>query len=187
METIPKLISKKNRIFIIFIILIGCVIGIGIIMQFSAAQGNFKPWASKQLIHLAIFLPITLTLSFTNINFMKQLAYGFYIFCIGLLIIVHFLGHNAMGAVRWLNLGFFKLQPSELMKIGVVLALTNYFHNLNSALINKLPYLIPPILLILLPVVLIMKQPDLGTASIILVVEILFQDLKLARLMMPVV
>jgi rod shape determining protein RodA len=146
------------------------VVFMGIIMMYSAAQGNMHPWAYKQLIHLAVAFPLMCIIAMTNINFWYDKAYIIYGCALLLLIFVEILGHKAMGATRWINLGFIKLQPSEPMKIALVLALARYFHGINYNDINKYRTIIIPLILILLPFLLIIKQPDLGTAMLLLFV-----------------
>ena len=85
-----------------------------------------------------------------------------------LLIVTLFIGHKAMGAQRWINFGILNLQPAEFAKIAVILVLAQYFHNVHSNFINKFSTWVLPLLMVLLPVLLILKQPNLGTAMIII-------------------
>ena len=95
------------------------------------------------------------------------LAYPFYIFALSMLVVVDVIGVMGNGSQRWLDLGFINLQPSELMKIALVMALARYFHCLSDDDTLKLKNLIKPIILIILPVVLVYRQPDLGTTILI--------------------
>ena len=94
------------------------------------------------------------------------MKYAYWIYALGIaaLIGVELFGSVNMGAQRWLNLGIMNVQPSEVMKIALILALARYFHSASLADIRSVQYMIPPIFLMGLPVALIMKQPDLGTA-----------------------
>lgn len=141
---------------------------IGLCMMYSAAQGNMKPWAFRQIIHCSVFFPIMIIIAITDIKLWYKSAYGLYFCTLALLIFVELLGNTAKGATRWINLGFFKLQPSELMKISLIFPLARYFSSINYYNTLNLVYLLPPLLIILLPFLLILKQPDLGTATILL-------------------
>jgi rod shape determining protein RodA len=153
---------------IIFSILM--VSSIGFVMMYSAAGGDFRPWAQKQLFHFAIGFPLMILIAVVHIRVWYRLAYLSYLGCLLLLVIVVVIGHKAMGATRWIDLGVMKLQPSELMSICLVLTLARYFHGLGIQKIGNLKSLLPPIGLVLLPVALILKQPDLGTAIILLAI-----------------
>ena len=149
------------------IILLGAVSGIGIAALYSAAGGHFNPWASRQIAHFAIGAVVMVIVAFTDIKWWHRLAYPFYGLGLALLVLVALIGHTGMGAQRWINIGFFQLQPSELMKIAVVMALARYFHAASQHDVRHITYLIPPALMILVPVGLVMLQPDLGTALMI--------------------
>ena len=88
----------------------------------------------------------------------------FFAILLALLLAVEVAGSTGMGAQRWINLGVIKLQPSELMKIGLILALARYFHGVSMENVRRIPYLLIPLLLVALPSILVLKQPDLGTA-----------------------
>jgi len=143
---------------------------IGFVLMYSAAGGDISPWANRQMLHFALFLPVMLLIAMIDTRFWFRHAYTIYVICILLLLLVAIQGHTAMGATRWINLGFFKLQPSELVKISVVLALARYFHRLGSERVKDIGALIPPLGIIFVPFLLILKQPDLGTALTLLMV-----------------
>ena len=145
---------------------------IGILTLFSANSGEMNPWASSQLKRFLIFLPIFLIIIFLDLRIIYKFSYLFYIAGLAMLIYVLFSGHAAMGAKRWIDLGFMNLQPSEFMKITLVLALAKYFHNLHIYKIGNVVFLISPILMTLVPMFLIVKQPDLGTSLILLSLSI---------------
>lgn len=159
--------KKLNKIPFTIVFLVFLVACFGFVLMYSAAQGNMYPWAIRQIIHFVIFLPIMLLISLVDIRFWYRSAYLFYYLALLLLILVHLLGYTAMGATRWINLGVFKLQPSELMKVCIVFALARYFHDLNNQQITFSKIIIPGIMLIV-PAILIIKQPDLGTGLILL-------------------
>ncbi len=163
-------IFEINKNFFVFILLIFIA---GIFTLYSAAGGNFSPWASKQILYFACFLPIATFIILIDINIWHKLSYIIYIFALLLLIYVEFSGHTAMGATRWIKLaGGLSIQPSETMKLGLVIGLARYFSNKNIKEIQKNKKLIIPLLMIFTPAALVLKQPDLGTALILIAIGI---------------
>ena len=152
--------------------LILTLICIGFLMLYSAASGSFYPWLIRQLIFVTIFFPVMLFIAITDIKFWYRIAYLPYVFVLLLLVIVDIMGHNAMGATRWFKLGGLAIQPSEIMKVCLVWALAKYFYNIEAENIQKTRYVIIPLLLIAIPVLLIFEQPDLGTATILMMVGV---------------
>ncbi len=140
----------------------------GILMLYSAGGGSFSPWAASQLKRFIVFLPVMFIALSLNITFYHKFAYIFYFIGLLMLLYANFAGFSAMGAQRWINIGFFNFQPSEYMKIALILALSKYFHNLHITKLKNVFFLLTPIMLTLVPVYLILKQPDLGTAVILL-------------------
>jgi rod shape determining protein RodA len=110
-----------------------------------------------------------LAVALTDVRVWLRLAYGIYLLTLVLLIAVEYGGAIGMGAQRWIDLGFINLQPSELMKIALILVLARYFHGLNVEETGKTRYLIPPLVLVLIPTALVLRQPDLGTALMLLI------------------
>jgi len=151
--------------FIVFIII--CVACIGFSMLYSVAGGNIDPWAKSQFIRFFIGLTAMVIIAIIDVRVWMFLAYPFYIFALSMLVVVDVIGVMGNGSQRWLDLGFINLQPSELMKIALVMALARYFHCLSDDDTLKLKNLIKPIILIILPVVLVYRQPDLGTTILI--------------------
>lgn len=144
----------------------------GIIMLYSAAGGNFKPWAYRQAVYFFMFLPIMFGIAVVDTDKWFRFSYLIYALALFLLIMVAVKGYRSMGAVRWIRLGTINLQPSEIMKLCLVLALARYFENLDLDDIKKMKFIFVPIFLIFTPVILIIKQPDLGTAIIVLAIGI---------------
>ena len=142
----------------------------GFILLYSAAGGEIRPWAYKQILIFAVGMPATMVIATINLNFIYRLAYWPYVVVLVLLVLVELYGKNAMGGTRWLDFGLFRLQPSEPAKLAVVLMLAKYFHNTKGQDINKLQLLLPPVLAAVIPIGLIIKQPDLGTGIITLIV-----------------
>lgn len=143
-----------------FVLFLGVV---GIVSLYSAANGSFSPWALRQIMYLGIGVIIYLVITAFDIKFMYRLVWPFYVGCILLLIAVHLIGHVGMGAQRWLDFGFIKLQPSELMKLATVIALARYYHAIDPHQIGRLKTLLIPVGIIALPFLLIITQPNLGT------------------------
>jgi rod shape determining protein RodA len=150
------------------IFLISVISGIGFAMLYSAANGNLQPWASKQMTRFAIaFIPM-IAAALIDIRHWFRLSYWIYGLALALVLLVDLRGVIGMGAQRWIDLGFIQLQPSELMKIAMVLALARYFHCLNAENGGRIVDLFVPAALIVVPVGLVLKQPDLGTAMMLL-------------------
>lgn len=122
--TLREKIQNLSFSYIMFIILLA---SIGVTMLYSAANGNWSPWALNQLMRFGLGFVVMITFALTDIRVFMRYAYIFYFATLILLIIVEVTGHIGMGAQRWINLGFIKLQPSELMKIALVLALAAIF------------------------------------------------------------
>jgi rod shape determining protein RodA len=155
--------------FLLFLVISTC--SYGFVILFSAGGNNLDPWAYKQIINFLIFFPIMILVAYSDIRLIYKYSYIFYISIIILLFAVHFFGHTAMGATRWLSIGTVKIQPSEPAKLAVIVFLAKYFHNTSYDNLNKLRYLIPPILAVIIPAALIIKQPDLGTGIVVLIIS----------------
>ncbi len=149
------------------VLLITSTASIGFVMLYSAANGSIEPWAYRQMIRFAIGLVVMLLIAVSSIHFWLRYAYVAYLASLGLLIVVEFFGATGMGAKRWIDLGFMSLQPSELMKIVIILALARYFYASRMEDVKRLSYLIFPVILLAAPTTLILLQPDLGTAILL--------------------
>ena len=160
----PSMREKLQNISFSFIALILMLAGMGVVMLYSAANGHWNPWALNQLMRFGLGFTAMIVLALIDIRFFMRYAYVFYFLTLVLLIVVEVGGHVGMGAQRWINLGFMKLQPSELMKIALVLALARYFHSSSLQSIETTKGIIAPALMVLFPAFLVMTQPDLGTA-----------------------
>ena len=161
------LMYKLRRINYSLIILVTACCGIGFAMLYSAAGGNIEPWAQRHLVRYFVGLLVIIILGVINIRFFFKGAYIFYAISIMLLLYVELAGEIGMGAQRWIDLGLIRRHPSELMKISVVIVLARYFHIRSYHEIGNPLHLAIPVFLVLLPVVLVIKQPDLGTAVMI--------------------
>jgi rod shape determining protein RodA len=147
-----------------------CIFGFGLAMLYSAANASMNPWAEPQLVRFILGMGILIGVAITDIRFIMRYAYVFYAIVLVLLVIVDVRGVIGGGAQRWIDFGIINLQPSELMKPAIVLALARYFHGRSLDDIASPVALIVPLLMVIVPVILVMLQPDLGTALVIMMV-----------------
>jgi len=157
--------AKFRQLPILFILMVIALGGIGGMALYSAANGSFQPWAGRHLERFGACVAIMLTMGFVDIRVWFKLSYPIYALMFALLAGVEVAGKvGALGAQRWLNLGFVQIQPSELMKIALVMALARYFHGQLNEDAARLRTLVVPALMILVPTALVLLQPNLGTA-----------------------
>ncbi len=167
----PDRLSLTDKLRLINWGLVGIIalIGlIGIALLFSAGGKSWDPWAAPQFVRFALGFGLMLILALVDVRVWLRTAYPLYGVMLLLLIVVEIMGHVGMGAQRWINLGFFVLQPSELMKITLVMALAKYFHGLDPEEIGRPTMLVIPLLMVAAPVGLVLLQPNLGTATLLL-------------------
>ncbi|OJX75175.1 rod shape-determining protein RodA [Magnetospirillum sp. 64-120] len=175
----PRLSSRLNRTEMSWrekiwqinwslITILTAIASVGFLTLYSAAKGSLEPWAIKQMVRFAMGIGIMIAVAVVDLRFWMRHAYVLYGLSIVLLIAVDLKGTIGMGAQRWIDLGFIQLQPSEIMKIAMILTLARYFHGATVQDVGRPTFLIPPLLMVLLPVGLVMKQPDLGTAMMVL-------------------
>jgi len=167
-----NIFNKLSRLSWGFITLIIVIAFIGFTALYSAAGGNFDPWASRQITRFCVGIAGMIIIAMFDIRWWYRLAYPLYILGFILLVIVEIKGQIGMGAQRWINLGFIQIQPSEAMKIVVVLALAKYFHTATPEEMKSPRFLTPAVFLILAPVGLVLLQPDLGTSLMIVMAGI---------------
>jgi rod shape determining protein RodA len=148
----------------LLVLLIAGVAGVGFAMLYSAAGGDMDPWAERQMLRFGVGLMVMIVVATIDIRIWLRYAYVLYFIALVLLVGVEVGGYVGMGAQRWISLGFINIQPSELMKIFMVLALARYFHGISVEDIGRISRLIIPIVMVALPTALILRQPDLGTA-----------------------
>lgn len=149
------------------VVLLALISGIGFAILYSAAGGRMEPWALKHIVRFGSCAVLMLVIALIDIRFWLRMAYGIYGAALVMLVAVDIMGVTGMGAQRWLDLYVIQIQPSELMKIGLVLALARYYHNLNVDSIGRMLPILPPLAMIAAPVGLVMIQPDLGTAMML--------------------
>jgi len=152
-------------VFLFSILLLGVI---SIFAQFSSSGGNFDYYSKSHAIRFCLFFLLFLIVSFTPIRFWHNSSFLIFLILLALLIFVKFYGIQSQGSRRWVNLFVINLQPSELMKIGIILFLSNYYHKISDGDINKVRFLLYPVIAILAPFILVLSQPDLGTAILIL-------------------
>ena len=151
-----------------FLILIVISIGaISVFAIYSTESGEFSYYTKNHLIRLLAFFLMFLFLSFIRISFWYRHSYIFYVLCLFLLITVLFFGITASGSQRWVDLYFLNLQPSELMKIAIILCFSRYYHRIQSADVQSYKFILVPMILLIIPCYLVINQPDLGTAILI--------------------
>ena len=165
-----SLTEKLQQITWGLIALICAISGMGFVMLYSAANGSLDPWAMRQMIRFALGLLVLIGVALVDLRFWLKHAYTFYGFAFLLLIYVEIAGALHMGGQRWIDLKVIQLQPSEIMKIALVMALARYFHRLSADDIGSPLALVVPIGLVLAPVGLVMMQPDLGTGVMLMLV-----------------
>jgi rod shape determining protein RodA len=160
--------QKLGQINWAMVLLVSLVAAVGFVMLYSAAGGHFDPWADRQMARFGVGLVLMISVAVIDLRIWLRYAYLIYAGALVLLVAVEIAGEIGMGAQRWIDLGFFQLQPSELMKVALVLALARYFHTLEIDSVGRVLPLLPPLLLVGMPAVLVLKQPDLGTAGMLI-------------------
>lgn len=162
--TLTERLAKLNWWLMLLIV---AMTSVGVASLYSAAGGNFDPWASRHIMRFGVGCIGMVIVALIDIKWWYRLTWPIYALGLLLLIIVEAKGHVGMGAQRWIDLGFIQLQPSELMKIAVVMVLARHFHGVSPDQARRLSVLIMPAIVIALPVGLVLLQPDLGTSLMI--------------------
>lgn len=169
--TVKHVPTGLRKIFYInwaLVILLITVSSVGFLMLYSVAGGSFNPWAEAQMKRFAIGLFLMFGMAMVPIWFWRNVSAVFYAGALLLLVGVEFFGTVQMGAQRWIDLGFMRLQPSELMKIAMVMFLAAYYDWLPLNRTSHPLWLLIPIVIIMVPVMLVLRQPDLGTSLLLL-------------------
>jgi len=168
----PTHLSLRQKLWQVnwlFVIVLTVTAAVGFAMLYSAANGSWDPWATRQMIRFGAGLGVMLAVAMTNLRLWLRYAYVFYAVTLLLLGAVELGGTIGMGAQRWIDLGIINLQPSELMKIALVLALARYFHSGGIEDVSSPVFLVPPLLIVAAPTALVLRQPDLGTALMLII------------------
>lgn len=165
-ENLWEKIFKVSFSYIFLIVLLAVI---GTITLYSAANGAWNPWALKHFLRFILAFVLMIGMALIDVQRYYRAAYWFYFVTLLLLVAVEIFGYIGMGAQRWINFGIFKLQPSELMKIGLVLFMARYFSSITMQGIHSVRGILVPVIGALLPVGLIVMEPDLGTALMLLI------------------
>ena len=159
--------AKLLRIDWGLVLLVVALAAIGFVMLYSVAGGAVEPWARSQMMRFGIGLVLMTLIALIDIRFWRRMAPLAYVGALALLVAVDLVGETGKGAQRWLAIGSLRLQPSELAKIAVIMMLASYYAWLEPDRVSRPVWVIPPILIVALPVLLVLRQPDLGTAALI--------------------
>ena len=160
-------VEKLWQISWSFVLWLCIIASFGFAMLYSAAHGSWQPWAFPQLARFVLGIALLVGVALVDIRIVMRYAYAFYGVVLLLLIVVDVNGVIGGGARRWIDLGVINLQPSEMMKAGIVLALARYFQGISIDDIGNPLVLLMPLLMLIVPFGLILIQPDLGTAGVI--------------------
>lgn len=169
-ETSFGLAGKLWQISWLYVLLLCALAGVGYVALYSAAGGSPEPYAARHVLRFVFGLFLMVLIALIDIRFIARLSWAAYAVGIGLLVLVLRMGHTGKGAQRWIEIAGQQWQPSELMKLALIMALAHWFHRASWERVGNPLFLLPPTLAILLPVVLILKEPNLGTAVITAVV-----------------
>ena len=164
---VPTGLSKLLHLNWPLVVVICAVASAGFLMLYSVAGGDLSVWAEPQMKRFGFGLVIMFAMAFVPIWYWRNLAGMAYLLAFILLIVVEFFGSEGKGAQRWLDLGFVRLQPSELMKVALVMLIAAYYDWLDVKKISHPLYVLVPVLLILLPAALVLIQPNLGTTLLL--------------------
>ena len=160
------LATKLWQVSWLYVLLLCMLAGVGYVALYSAAGGSPEPYASRHIVRFGFGLVVMLCVAMVDIRVIEKFSYVVYGGSVVLLVLVLQMGHVGKGAQRWIDLGGVQLQPSELAKIGLVMALASWFHKASWERMGNPLFLLPPALMVLVPVGLILKEPNLGTAVI---------------------
>ena len=169
-RSIQSSLSFKDKLYSIDYVLVFAILILGIVSMFamySTDGGEFAYHTKSHILRFCVFFIAFFLLSFVQIRLWHGTSYFFYIIFFILLVGVKYFGLTSSGSQRWLELPFINLQPSELMKVGLILFLAKYYHRISLENVNRVRYLFIPIVALIAPVLLVVMQPDLGTSLLI--------------------
>lgn len=172
-------ILDLNFFFIFIIFLLTCI---GFAALYSAADGSINPWAFKHIVRFSILFFLMIIISLININLIFKYAYIIFFISLILLFSVEIIGTFGKGAERWIKIFGVSIQPSELIKISIIISLAKYYHKIRYENIGYLRHLIFPSFIILIPFFLVVIQPDLGTSLSIFLLGIIIMFVAGVRL-----
>ena len=168
-RTSLSIIDKIREINIFLVCLLLIIFLFGLLSLYSVADGNFNPWARNHLIRFVISAILFFIISVIDIKIILKLAYPLFFINILALVLIMFIGTETYGATRWIRIAGVSLQPSEFIKVSLILCLAKYYHSIPIIEANKVSRMIIPVIITLIPVGLVINQPDLGTSIIILI------------------
>ncbi len=152
----------------LYLLITACA-AIGWLMLYSISGGNLGLWAEPQMKRYGVGMILSLAMGFTPIWFWRSMSGAAYALTFFLLIVVHFFGSVGMGAQRWIDLGFIRLQPSEFMKVSLIMVLATYYDWLDDRKVSRPLWVLIPVLLIIIPTVLVIMEPNLGTSLMLVI------------------
>ncbi|MFT6224271.1 MAG: rod shape determining protein RodA [Paracoccaceae bacterium] len=167
LKTVPSGFRKVLHMNWAIILVLSAIASVGFVMLYSVAGGELGQWAEPQMKRFALGMVLMFGVAMVPIYFWRNLAALAYAGSVVLLLVVEFFGVTGMGAQRWIDLGFMRLQPSELCKITSVMLLAAYYDWLDIKKVSRIFWVIVPVFMILLPTFLVLRQPDLGTAILL--------------------
>ena len=157
-------VKNFDYLLILSVLILGIV---GVFSMYSSDGGRFSYYTENHIIRFSLFFFIMIVFSFIRIKFWHSLGYLFYFVVLLLLIYASFYGITASGSQRWIDLYFINFQPSELMKIAIIVCFAKYYHRIQINSVNNFRNLLIPIIILTLPIMLVLSQPDLGTSILI--------------------
>ena len=163
-STFFQKLRSLDYIMLLTILIIGIISSFA---MYSTDGGELRYHSESHIIRFVVFFTMMIFISFINIKTWHTLGYLFYIIVLGLLIWASLFGITAQGSQRWINLYFINLQPSELMKIAIIICFAKYYHRIQIVDVNRIRNIIIPILILIIPISLVISQPDLGTSILI--------------------
>ena len=169
-RSIQSSMSFREKVYSLDYILVLGILILGLISMFamySTDGGEFKYHTKSHMLRFGVFFTMFFVVSFFQIRFWYKTSTIFYLSIFILLLAVKYFGLTSSGSQRWLNLYFMNLQPSELMKVALILFLAKYYHRISTADVNRIKHLFLPIVALIAPVLLVVTQPDLGTSILI--------------------
>ncbi len=162
--TLLQKIKNLDYVLLISVILLSAI---SVLVMYSTDGGEILFHTKNHFVKLAIFFPLMIFIAFFNIKFWHNFSYIVYLIVILLLVYVSFFGIKSSGSQRWMDVYFFVLQPSELMKIAIIMCLAKYFHRLKMENVNSFTSITIVLSIILIPTIFVISQPDLGTSILI--------------------
>ncbi|SDW63350.1 rod shape-determining protein RodA [Litoreibacter albidus] len=166
-KSVPSGLSKVLYLNWPIVVLLTAIASVGFLMLYSVAGGSMTPWAEPQMKRFAIGVFLMLCVAMIPVWFLRNVAGVAYALSVLLLLAVEFFGSTGMGAQRWIDLGFMRLQPSELTKITLIMFLAAYYDWVGVKRISRPIWVLIPVVIIALPMYLTLRQPDLGTSLLL--------------------